>query len=87
MDPEVKAGIERFRQACEQILPGIQLVVPVRSTGGAFLISFSHQGFRTYATLKEDDLADWGEEVNHPVMLKSARSYVRKLLEGKEGHA
>lgn len=87
MEPEVKVGIDRFREACEQILAGIQLVIPQRPTGGAFLVSLSHEGFRTYSTIKEDDFADWGEEEAHPVMLKTARDLIRKLLQGKEGHA
>ena len=87
MESEVKVGIERFREACEQILPGIQIVVPSRATGGAFLVSFSHEGFRTYGTIKEDDFADWGEENAHPIMLKTARESVRKLLAGKAGNA
>ena len=87
MESEVKAGIDRFRAACEQILPGVQLVIPTRSTGGAFLVSFSHEGFRTYSTIKEDDFADWGEEDAHPIMLKTARDSIRKLLEGKAGNA
>ncbi len=87
MDPEVKAGIDRFKVTCEQILPGVKLVIPVRPTQGAFLISFSHEGFRTYGTLKEDDFAEWGDLANHPNMLKQASLYIRKLLEGKEGQA
>ena len=87
MESEVKAGIDRFRDACEKILPGIVLVVPVKPTQGAFLVSFSHEGFRTYGTIKEDDFADWGEFSDHPEMLKMAGQCVRKLLDGKAGHA
>ncbi|MBN8555892.1 MAG: hypothetical protein J0L93_10645 [Deltaproteobacteria bacterium] len=61
MEEEVKVGIENFRKECEKRWAGIQLVIPVRPTGGNFLISFTLMGFRTYGTVHEDDFADFGE--------------------------
>lgn len=81
MEPEVKAGIERFREALESECPGIQLVIPVRPTGANFLISLTSEGMRTYITIHEDDFADWGEASETPdeVFVRAAAA-VQKLL-------
>jgi hypothetical protein len=64
MEEEVKAGIDKFKAECEAELPGVTFVIPSRPTQGAYLVSFTFQGFRTYATIKEDDFADWGEGIS-----------------------
>jgi hypothetical protein len=80
MEEEVKAGIDKFKAACAEKLPAIKIVIPVRATGGAFLVSFTHEGERTYGTIAEDDFADWGEEQNLESMQKLVTSFIEKLL-------
>ncbi len=82
MEEEVKAGIEKFRAECQATLAGIELVVPVRPTGGAFLVSFTYQGVRTYGTIQEDDFADWGEGLNLERLKKITAESIEKLLKG-----
>jgi hypothetical protein len=80
MEEEVKAGIEKFKAECSRILQGVHLVVPIRPTGGAFLVSFTHDGIRTYGTIHEDDFADWGEGQNLEAMKTCAKESIQKLL-------
>ncbi len=80
MEEEVKAGIEKFREAREQSLPGIKIVIPVRPTAAAFLVSFTFNGTRTYSTILEDDFADWGEATGLPDGLKdTVHNSIQKL--------
>jgi hypothetical protein len=80
MEDEVKTGIEKFRAECERKRPGVVLVIPVRPTQGAFLVSFTHSGMRTYGTIQEDQFADWGEATGVPEELqKTVELYLQKL--------
>ncbi|MDB5038466.1 MAG: hypothetical protein JWQ35_1994 [Bacteriovoracaceae bacterium] len=80
MEEEVKSGIERFKAECEKRLPTIKLVIPIRPTGGAFLVSFTHNGVRTSGTIHEDDFADWGEGTNIDAMVSVVKDSVNKLM-------
>jgi len=84
MESEVQAGIELFKKECEKILPGISIVIPVRPTAGAFLVSFSFDGFRTYGTIHEDDFADWGEGTDLLALRRQAEQFITKWREGKK---
>lgn len=79
MEEEVKAGIEKFQAKCADLLPGCRVVIPVRPTGGAFLISLSHQEIRTYGTIHEDDFADWGENLNLNTLQTAVKDLIKKL--------
>ncbi len=82
MEEEIKTGIHKFQTECERLLPGIKLVIPVRPTQGAFLVSFSHGGQRTYGTISEDSFAVWGESNAADTELKTqAQQFVSKLLD------
>ena len=81
MESEVQAGLAKLRAECERQLPGIQLVIPVKSTQANFLVSFTYNGQRTYATIHEDDLADWGEANDVPqALILTATKSIQKLL-------
>jgi hypothetical protein len=83
MEAETQLGIDLFKAECEKVLPGCALVIPTKPTGGAFLVSITSEGFRTYATILEDDFADWGEGNNLLALRREALALVNKWKSAK----
>lgn len=80
MEEDVQRGIDAFKKECEVLRPGIQIVIPIRPTQGAFLVSLTYLGQRTYGTIHEDDFADWGDQSETQASMKSTvESLIKKL--------
>lgn len=83
MEIDVSQGIELFKSHLASKLHGATIVIPVRPTGGAFLVSVTHQGFRTYLTIHEDDFADWGDKIQTKKSMSDViEDCIKKINEG-----
>jgi len=74
---EVEDGKTALLALIAQFDPGVQVVIPVRSTNDRFLISLSKDGAREFITIAEDDLIDLEQE---PSVRREVEATVRTGL-------